>query len=63
MTGAAASDQRRRERFETVYEHHRAVLGYLLRRTESAEDAADLIADVFLTAWRRSGTDRLAAAR
>jgi hypothetical protein len=38
----------RRRRFELLYgEHHRAVLGYLMRRTESPEDAADVIADVF----------------
>ena len=33
--------------------HHGPVLGYVLRRTDSAEDAADVIGDVFLTAWRR----------
>ena len=35
--------------------HHRAVLGYLARRTDQPADAADLLADVFLTAWRRMG--------
>ena len=35
--------------------HHRAVLGYLARRTDQPADAADLLADVFLTAWRRLG--------
>lgn len=33
--------------------NHRDVLGYLARRTEQPADAADLLADVFLTAWRR----------
>ncbi len=43
-----------RERFENVYRETRVrVLGYLLRRTENREDAADLLADVYLIAWRR----------
>ena len=41
-------------RFEQVYAVHRAaILGYALRRTGSADDAADVIAETFLTAWRR----------
>ena len=45
---------RRRERFEEVFGAHRdAVLGYLRRRTDSGHDAADLLADTFLVAWRR----------
>jgi RNA polymerase sigma factor (sigma-70 family) len=44
----------RRRRFEQVYAVHRAaILGYTLRRTGSADDAADVIAETFLTAWRR----------
>ncbi|HEY9333652.1 MAG TPA: sigma-70 family RNA polymerase sigma factor [Kribbella sp.] len=44
----------RRERFEQVFATHRdAVLGYLRRRTDSGHDAADLLADTFLVAWRR----------
>jgi RNA polymerase sigma factor (sigma-70 family) len=43
-----------RRRFEQVYVVHRAaILGYALRRTDSADDAADVIAETFLTAWRR----------
>jgi RNA polymerase sigma-70 factor (ECF subfamily) len=43
-----------RERFEEVFSTHReAVLGYLRRRTDSGHDAADLLADTFLVAWRR----------
>jgi RNA polymerase sigma factor (sigma-70 family) len=43
-----------RRRFEQVYAaHHAAILGYALRRTGSADDAADVIAETFLTAWRR----------
>jgi RNA polymerase sigma factor (sigma-70 family) len=30
-----------------------AILGYALRRTHSPEDAADIVAETFLTAWRR----------
>ena len=45
-------DQRRR--FDQVYAvHHAAILGYALRRTGNADDAADVIAETFLTAWRR----------
>lgn len=44
----------RRERFEQVFAAHRdAVLGYVRRRTDSGHDAADLVADTFLVAWRR----------
>ena len=44
----------RRVRFEEVFGAHReAVLGYLRRRTDSGHDAADLLADTFLVAWRR----------
>ena len=41
-------------RFRAVYHanYHR-VLGYLLRRTGSREDAEDVVAETFLTAWRR----------
>ncbi len=44
----------RRERFETLYaEHHARVLSYVLRRTERTDDAADVVAETFLVAWRR----------
>ena len=44
----------RRRRFDELYAaHNRQVLGYLLRRTESTDDAADVFAETFLTAWRR----------
>lgn len=44
----------RRDRFEALYqEYHGPVLAYALRRTDSADDAADVIADTFATAWRR----------
>jgi RNA polymerase sigma factor (sigma-70 family) len=44
----------RQRRFEAVYTtHHGPILGYVLRRTDSPDDAADVIGEVFLTAWRR----------
>jgi RNA polymerase sigma factor (sigma-70 family) len=36
-------------------EHGKAILGYLTRRTDPAHDAADLMAEVFVVAWRRLG--------
>ncbi|WP_432942969.1 RNA polymerase sigma factor [Kribbella sp. CA-253562] len=57
MSEAAVHDppgHGRRERFEQVFGTHReAVLGYLLRRTGSSHDAADLLADTFVVVWRR----------
>jgi RNA polymerase sigma-70 factor (ECF subfamily) len=35
--------------------HHDALLAYAARRTPSLADAEDLVADVFLVAWRRFG--------
>ena len=47
------TDERRR-RFERLYEaYYRPVLGYVVRRTDGSDDAADVIAETFLTAWRR----------
>ena len=44
----------RQARFRAVYEANYArILGYVLRRTTSPEDAADVVADTFTTAWRR----------
>jgi len=43
-------------RFSRLYrEHGRAVLAYALRRVEEREDAADVLAETFLIAWRRLG--------
>ena len=37
-----------------LYAAHRiSVLGYALRRTDNTDDAADVLAETFLTAWRR----------
>ncbi|WUI01159.1 RNA polymerase sigma factor [Spirillospora sp. NBC_00431] len=44
----------RRQRFEEIYTAHRTrILGYALRRTADPQDAADVLAETFLTAWRR----------
>jgi RNA polymerase sigma factor (sigma-70 family) len=44
----------RRRRFDELYAgSHREVLGYLLRRTQNTDDAADVFAETFLAAWRR----------
>jgi RNA polymerase sigma factor (sigma-70 family) len=47
------ADSERRARFTSMYQanYHR-LLGYALRRT-SEEAAADVVAEVFLAAWRR----------
>ncbi|MFI6595755.1 RNA polymerase sigma factor [Nonomuraea sp. NPDC050536] len=44
---------RARERFTRVFaDHHRAVLGYLLRRADE-HDAQDALSETFLVVWRR----------
>jgi DNA-directed RNA polymerase specialized sigma24 family protein len=44
----------RRRRFDDLYAaNHQQVLGYLLRRTDNTDDAADVFAETFLIAWRR----------
>jgi RNA polymerase sigma factor (sigma-70 family) len=44
----------RRRRFEDVYTANCGpILGYVLRRTSSPHDAADVLAETFLVAWRR----------
>jgi RNA polymerase sigma factor (sigma-70 family) len=44
----------RRHRFEEMYRaNYRPVLGYVVRRSGNPDDAADVIAETFLTAWRR----------
>ncbi|MEU0568212.1 sigma-70 family RNA polymerase sigma factor [Nonomuraea sp. NPDC005983] len=41
-------------RFVQIYEHaYRPILGYVLRRCEDPDDAADVVAETFATAWRR----------
>ncbi|MGH3211870.1 MAG: RNA polymerase sigma factor, partial [Trebonia sp.] len=55
MLSPPRTEQAAREvRFEAVYAaNHVSVLGYALRRTTSPDDAADILAETFLTAWRR----------
>ena len=49
-----AAEVQQRSRFEEIYRDNRGpVLAYLLRRTSNPDDAADVLADTFLTAWRR----------
>lgn len=49
-----ARDGDRRRRFEEIYAANcTPILGYALRRTSNGDDAADVVADTFLTAWRR----------
>jgi RNA polymerase sigma factor (sigma-70 family) len=43
-----------RQHFEKIYEaHYAAIAHYALRRTESSDDAVDVVSETFLTAWRR----------
>jgi RNA polymerase sigma-70 factor (ECF subfamily) len=52
LPGVAQTE--RQHRFEELYAAHRiSVLGYALRRTDNTDDAADVLAETFLTAWRR----------
>ncbi len=44
----------RRTEFELAYRaSYAAICGYVLRRIPDAEDAAEVVADTFLTLWRR----------
>ncbi len=44
----------RRERFTTLYGETRSrIVAYVVRRTTSREDAADVVAEVYAIAWRR----------
>ena len=44
----------RTARFDELFDaHHHRVLAYLARRVDQPADAADLLAEVFLVAWRR----------
>jgi RNA polymerase sigma-70 factor (ECF subfamily) len=48
------SDRVRRERFEAAYrELYAPICGYTLRRVRDPEDAAEAIAETFVTLWRR----------
>lgn len=48
------SQLERRERFRLLYDaNYERILGYALRRADSAEDAHDIVNETFLVAWRR----------
>jgi RNA polymerase sigma-70 factor, ECF subfamily len=48
------AEAHRQGRFEQLYrETRRDLLAYALRRTRSAEDAADVLAETYLIAWRK----------
>lgn len=51
-----STEEARRRRFEEIYAANcSAITGYVLRRTQNPDDAADVIAETFLTCWRRLG--------
>jgi RNA polymerase sigma-70 factor (ECF subfamily) len=53
--GESLSRQFAEARFRKLYaDHGRAILTYALRRVGDPEDAADVLAETFLVAWRRS---------
>lgn len=48
--------QARLARFEAVYRHNYSLItAYAARRCASPQDAADVVAETFTVAWRRSG--------
>jgi RNA polymerase sigma-70 factor (ECF subfamily) len=50
----SVTDGARRERFEAAYrELYAPICGYALRRVHEPEDAAEVIAETFVTLWRR----------
>src|ERR1700722_134475 len=51
---STGDDPSRRERFERLYSETRvSILGYLMRRVSDPADAADLLAETYLVAWRK----------
>jgi DNA-directed RNA polymerase specialized sigma24 family protein len=49
-----ASTEPRAATFERLFRDTRIdLLAYVLRRSRTAEDAADVLADTYLVAWRR----------
>jgi RNA polymerase sigma factor (sigma-70 family) len=54
ITDAMERSHDEERRFGVLFDaHRRTVLAYALRRTEDHADAADVVAETFLTAWRR----------
>jgi RNA polymerase sigma-70 factor (ECF subfamily) len=53
-TGQVRADPGDEPWFQRVYAaHYDLILAYALRRTQTPDDAADVVAETFLTAWRR----------
>ena len=54
MPGSKDHRRDRERRFAALYQaYYRPILTYAVRRVAPGEDAADVVADVFTTAWRR----------
>ena len=54
IAASAEVDQAADMRFRRLYaDHGRALFAYALRRTDSPDDAAEVLSDTFLVAWRR----------
>jgi RNA polymerase sigma factor (sigma-70 family) len=54
VSGRGRTDEGAAEAFRRQYEAHgRALLAYAVRRVERPEDAADVVAEAMLVAWRR----------
>ena len=54
VPGTTDHQRDKERRFAALYQaYYRPILAYAVRRVEPAEDAADVVADVFTTAWRR----------
>lgn len=54
-TGALGRELAQAHFSRLYHEHGRAILAYALRRVGDREDAADVLAETFLVAWRRRG--------
>lgn len=56
MPGTKNHQRDAERRFAALYQaYYRPILAYAVRRVAPGEDAADVVADVFTTAWRRIG--------
>jgi RNA polymerase sigma factor (sigma-70 family) len=54
ITSAPEPQASRRGRFRAVYDaNYHGIRGFVLRRAATREDAEDVVAETFLTAWRR----------
>ena len=54
VSGTTDHQRDQERRFAALYQaYYRPILAYAVRRVAPAEDAADVVADVFTTAWRR----------